>query len=428
MTALLGVDLTGRLVVVAGGGPAAARRTLALLTAGARVRVVAPQLCEDLAELAAAGDVEWRDHDAAPGDLTGAWLVHAATGDRRSDAALAGWAQDRRVWCVVADDATVGSARTPAVTRHGDVLVGVVELGDDGDAARAAAVRDDLAAHLRAGRGDLRRRGPRRDGAAAPGTVTLVGGGPGDVELLTVRGRRALAEADVVVADRLGPRDVLRELRPGVEVVEVGKAPGHHPVPQEEINRILVERAQRGQAVVRLKGGDPFVLGRGGEEVHACREAGVPVVVVPGVSSAIAGPALAGIPVTHRGTSTSLHVVSGHDGLDAAALVALRERAGTVVVLMGVALLGRISAEALAAGADPRLPAALVEDATLPTQRVTYATVATLPARAAAVGVRAPAVLVIGDVAAPGLLDAVAPSEDRSGAVAPSGRPGPGEP
>lgn len=410
MTSLLGIDLTDRLVLVAGGGPRAARRTLALLAAGAQVRVVAPALCEDLADLAAAGDVTWRPDDVREADLTGTWLVHAVTGDRALDAAVASWAAERRLWCVVADDdGAAGSARTPAVTRHGDVLVGVVTVGAH-DAERSGAVRDDLAAHLRAGGADLRARRERAERGEG-GHVTLVGGGPGDLELLTVRGRRAIAEADVVVADRLGPRDVLRELRPGVEVVEVGKTPGHHPVPQHEINRILVERAQRGQAVVRLKGGDPFVFGRGGEEVLACREAGVAVTVVAGVSSALAAPAAAGIPLTHRGVTAAFHVLSGHEGLDAAALVALREGSATVVVLMGVTMLGRIAEQALAAGVDPATPVAIVENGTLPGQRVIRADLAAVVERATEAAVAAPAVIVLGDVAADGLLDAAAAAE-----------------
>jgi len=186
----------------------------------------------------------------------------------------------------------------------------------------------------------------------------------------------------------------------------VGKTPGHHPVPQHEINRILVERAQRGQAVVRLKGGDPFVFGRGGEEVLACREAGVAVTVVPGVSSALAAPAAAGIPLTHRGVTTAFHVVSGHDGLDSAALVAVRDASATVVVLMGVTMLAALADQAIAAGADPATPVAIVESGTLPTQRVTRDRLDAIAARAAAVGVRAPAVVVIGDVAAEDLLAA----------------------
>lgn len=399
MSTLLALDLLGRRVVVVGGGPVAARRAAALVADGAEVVVVAPDACEPLRELAARGDVRWERRDVQEDDLDGVWLVHTATGDRATDTAVGRWAAGRRVFCVDAADAGRGTARTPATTTVGDVTVGVVSTGAP-DPARSAVVRDALAATLREGRVDLRARRPR-----GQGRVVLVGGGPGDPGLLTLAGRRALAEADVVVVDRLGPTAVLDELAPGVEVVDVGKTPGHHPVPQHEIGRILVEQAQRGRLVVRLKGGDPFVYGRGGEEVLACREAGVPVEVVPGVSSALAAPAAAGIPLTHRGTVGALHVMNGHDGWDAAGLVGLRDRTCTVVVLMGVATLGELVDEALAAGVDPGTPAAVVEDATLPSQRVTRASVAELPAAAAAAGVRAPAVVVLGAVAADGLLD-----------------------
>jgi uroporphyrin-III C-methyltransferase/precorrin-2 dehydrogenase/sirohydrochlorin ferrochelatase len=232
----------------------------------------------------------------------------------------------------------------------------------------------------------------------------LVGGGPGSADLLTLRGRRALAEADVVVTDRLGPRSVLAELPSDVEVVDVGKRPDHHPVPQEEIHRILVDRARRGLTVVRLKGGDPFVYGRGGEEVVACRAAGVPVEVVPGISSALAVPAAAGIPLTHRGVVAAVHVVNGHDGLDAAARTALRDGSATVVVLMGVASLETMAAQAIGHGADPSTPVAVVENGTTDRQRTTRAPLHAIAERARAVGVRAPAVVVIGEVAAEGLL------------------------
>lgn len=410
MTTLLGVDLRGRRVLLVGGGPVAARRAAALRADGAVLRVVAPDVCEDLAELVEAGDaegpvdgaadrpaVEWRPREVQEGDLDDVWLVHTATGDRTTDDAVAAWAAERRLWCVVASRAERGTARTPATAAVGDVRLGVLS-GREPDPGRARAVVGALAATLREGRVDLRRHRPGR------GRVVLVGGGPGDPELLTLRGRRALAEADVVVTDRLGPTAVLADLPPDVEVVPVGKTPGHHPVPQEEINRILVERAGRGQVVVRLKGGDPFVYGRGGEEVLACRAAGVDVTVVPGVSSALAAPAAAGIPLTHRGTTAALHVVHGHDGLGAAALVALRDRSATVVVLMGVESLPRLVAEALAAGVAPDLPVAVVESATTARERTTRARLADVVARAAVVGVRAPAVLVLGDVADAGLL------------------------
>ncbi|WP_265520116.1 uroporphyrinogen-III C-methyltransferase [Oerskovia flava] len=409
MTSLLGLDLAGRTVLVAGGGPVAARRARALHDDGALLRVVAPQVCEDLADLAAAavpGTVRWDPREVAEHDLDDVWLVLAATDDRAANARLAGWADARRLWCVNAGAAHEGSARTPATTRSGDVLVGVVSdvattRPQGADPRRVRAVRDALAEHLRSGGADQRR---RRTVPGAPGHVVLVGGGPGAVDLLTVRGRRALAEADVVVTDRLGPVDVLEELAPGVEVIDVGKTPGHHPVPQHEINAILVEQAQRGRHVVRLKGGDPFVYGRGGEEVLACREAGVPVEVVPGISSALSVPALAGIPLTHRGTVAAFHVISGHAGLDEAALVSVRDRAATLVILMGVTMLGHIADQALAAGADADLPVAIVERGSTPSQRVTRARLGDVAVRAQEAGVRAPAVIVIGDVAAEGQL------------------------
>lgn len=398
MSTLLGLDLRARRVLMAGGGPVAARRASALLADGADLRVVAPELCEDLAGLAAAGALEWCRREVVEADLDDAWLVHAATGDRDVDGSVARWASARHLWCVVASAADRGTARTPATAVVGDVRVGVVSEGAP-DPGRTRAVSTALADHLREGRVDLRR---HRGGA---GRVVLVGGGPGDPDLLTLRGRRALAEADVVVTDRLGPTSVLDDLAAGVEVVPVGKSPGHHPVPQEEINRILVERAGRGQVVVRLKGGDPFVYGRGGEEVLACRAAGVDVEVVPGVSSALAAPAAAGIPLTHRGTTAALHVVNGHDGLGAAATLALRERAATVVVLMGVETLPKLVAHALRGGVSADLPVAIVERATTPHQRVTHARLGDVVTEAARVGVRAPAVVVLGDVADPALLE-----------------------
>ncbi|RYV49656.1 uroporphyrinogen-III C-methyltransferase [Pengzhenrongella frigida] len=407
MTALLGLDLTGRRVLVAGGGPVAARRVRALVLDGADVLVVAPQVCEEIAELVGDRSIAWRTAEVAEGDLDGAWLVHTATGDRATDAAVAAWAAARRTWCINAGEASVGSARTPAVARVGEVVLGVVSAGAP-DPRRSRTVRDALAEHLRSGGADLRRRRPAAPGS---GRVVLVGGGPGAVDLLTLRGRRALAEADVVVTDRLGPTAVLDELPGAVEVVDVGKTPGHHAVPQHEINRILVERALRGQVVVRLKGGDPFVFGRGGEEVLACHEAGVPVEVVPGVSSVVAAPAAVGIPLTHRGTTAAYHVLNGHGGLDAAARLILAEKSATLVILMGVAVLGELVADALAHGADPATPVAIIEDGTGAHERVTRAPLDAIVDRARLAGVRSPAVIVIGDVAAPGLLGGGHPTD-----------------
>lgn len=234
------------------------------------------------------------------------------------------------------------------------------------------------------------------------GSVALVGGGPGDPGLITVAGQRLLEAADVVVADRLGPRDLLAGLRPGVEVIEAGKAPGAHQLTQDEINQLIIARALAGKRVVRLKGGDPFVFGRGGEEALACAAAGVPVTVVPGVTSAIAVPAAAGIPVTHRGITQDFAVVSAHlDPSQPGATVdwgALANGPGTLVLLMAIAHLERISAELIKRGRDAATPVAVIREGTLPGQLVLISTLEDVAADVAEAGVRPPAVVVIGEV------------------------------
>jgi uroporphyrin-III C-methyltransferase / precorrin-2 dehydrogenase / sirohydrochlorin ferrochelatase len=402
MTTLVGLDLTGRRVVVAGGGPVAARRATALARDGAVVTVVAPQLCEDLVDAVADCTVTWVDRDVEEADLERAWLVHAATDDRDVNARVAQWATSRRVWSVCASDAELGSARTPATTEHAGLVVGVVSDGD-ADPRRVRMVRDQLQATLHAGEVDLR---ARRRGAGSGGRVVLVGGGPGAADLMTIRARRALAEADVVVTDRLGPTSVLADLPDDVEVIDVGKTPGLHAVTQDEINRVLVDHALRGRVVVRLKGGDPFLFGRGGEEELALAAHGIPVEVVPGVSSALSAPAAAGIPVTHRGTVAAVHVAHGHGRLDDTAVGAVVRGEATLVVLMGISLLADHVSRLLGAGASEDVPVAVVEDASLPTQRVTRATLSTIATACAARGVRAPAVVVVGAVAAEGFLAA----------------------
>ncbi|MCI2239375.1 uroporphyrinogen-III C-methyltransferase [Paenibacillus sp. TRM 82003] len=402
----LHLDLAGRRVLVAGGGPVAARRAADLVAAGADVHVVAPALCEDLRDLLA--QLTWHEREAVAGDVEGTWLVHTATGDPATDGALAAAAEERRTWCVRADDATASAAWTPAVVhRDGPAGPVTVSVSAGRDPRRARGLKEALARWLDAGGAPLRRE--RVPGH--PGRVTLVGGGPGEVDLMTLRGRRRLAEADLVVVDRLAPTGVLGELGEGVEVVDVGKTPGHHPVPQEEINRLLVEAARTGRHVVRLKGGDGYVLGRGGEEVLACRAAGVEVEVVPGVTSAFAVPAAAGIPVTHRGVSRSVTVVDGHGDLDGAALARL---GGTLVVLMGVSTLPAIAEALLANGKDPATPVALVEAGWTPQQRTTTAPLSEVVRVARDAGVRAPAVVVVGGVVdLAGALTGAVPAADR---------------
>jgi uroporphyrin-III C-methyltransferase len=239
-------------------------------------------------------------------------------------------------------------------------------------------------------------------GSPKVGEVTLVGGGPGDPDLLTIGGLRALREADVVLYDHLAPLACLAETKPGAVLVDVGKLPRGRQTAQTDINALLVEHARTGATVVRFKGGDPFVLGRGSEEWLACAEAGIPVRVIPGVSSAIAGPELAGIPLTHRGLTQSFSVVSGHVGPDHPASTvnwdALAHESGTIVILMGVAHLGEICAGLVARGLAADTPAAIVARAATPDQRTLRGTVGTLPGIAAEAGVEPPALTVIGAV------------------------------
>jgi uroporphyrin-III C-methyltransferase / precorrin-2 dehydrogenase / sirohydrochlorin ferrochelatase len=377
--------LLGRPVLVVGGGPVAARRAKGLLDAGARVTVVAPVASAALQDMADAGLLTWEARTYVSSDVDGVWFVQTATGDSAVDAQVSADAEAQRIWCVNASDHEASAAWTPAVAEVDDVKIAV---NAGGDPRRAMAVRDAVATALETGDLPLRRRRAHR------GSVALVGGGPGDTGLITVRGRRLLGQADVVVADRLGPRELLNELAPDVRVIEVGKTPGHHPVPQAEINRILVEEALNGHRVVRLKGGDPYVLGRGGEEAEYCRQHGVEVEVVSGVTSAISVPAAAGIPVTHRGLAKGFSVVTGHEELSE---VPARPD-HTIVLLMGVGQL-RESASALGkAGLPDGTPVGIVENGYLPDQRVTIGTLGSIADQAEAAGVANPAVIVIGDV------------------------------
>ncbi|WP_036964940.1 uroporphyrinogen-III C-methyltransferase, partial [Promicromonospora kroppenstedtii] len=219
-------------------------------------------------------------------------------------------------------------------------------------------------------------------------------GGPGDTGLITARGRAVLAQADVVVVDRLGPRALLDELAPEVEVIDVGKVSGNHPVPQHEINALLVQHALAGRDVVRLKGGDPYVFGRGGEELAECRAAGIEVEVVPGVTSAVSVPAAVGIPVTHRGVARGFSVLTGHDG--AAQVPGGPDH--TLVLLMGVTHLAKTAEALITADRPADTPAAVVEDGYGPRQRVTVGTLSTIAAEATAANVKPPAIIVVGDV------------------------------
>ncbi len=397
----LGLRLGGRPVVVVGGGPVALRRVGALLSARAVVTVIAPAVVPALQDLAERGHLDWQPRVYAEGDLAGCWLAMACTADPEVNEAVLREADAQRTFCLRADDARTASAWMPATGRSGRATVSV---HGDRDPRRAAALRDAALTAVEALlREEVQPGGSRVDPARTGGRVVLVGGGPGDPGLLTLRGFQALAEADVVVVDRLAPLAVLDGLREGIEIVDVSKIPRGRSTPQEEINAVLVDRARRGLVVVRLKGGDPYVFGRGMEEVLACRDADVPVTVVPGVTSAVAVPELAGIPVTHRGLSQGFTVVSGHaapdDPRSTVDWAALARGGTTIVVLMGVETLPQIVGALLEAGRHGDTPLACVMDGGLPTQQVVRTTLALVVSAGPPPGLRSPAVTVIGAVA-----------------------------
>src|SRR3954464_13111306 len=393
----VGLRLLSRRVVVVGGGQVAHRRVAGLLEARAQVTVVSPDVTPALEALVEPGSLTWVRRRYEPGDLDGAWYAVAATDDPAVNADVAAEADRSRIFCARADDRSASSVWTPAVGRHGELVVGV---HGGGDPQRAIGVRDAVVVGLTDG--SIADRASRAPAVSRGGSVVLVGGGPGDPGLITVRGRQAVAQADVVVADHLAPLSLLESLPPDVEVVDASKLPRGRSMAQEQINTLLVEHARAGRRVVRLKGGDPFVFGRGMEELEACVTAGVPVEVVPGVTSAIGVPGLAGIPVTHRGLTHEFVVVSGHvppghpqSLVDWTALGRLR---GTVVVLMGVDNAPAIAAALVEHGRAPETPVAVVADGSTPTQRTVRTTLDGLAKTMADEGIRPPAVWVVGDV------------------------------
>ncbi len=441
------LDLRGRRAVVIGGGAVAEQKVLGLLSAGAHVTVISPATTPRLAELAARGGIDVRRRPYRTGDLAGAWLAIAGTDDRAANARVWAEAEQEGVLLNAVDDLDHCSFIAPAIHREGDVTVAVSTSGKSpalaarlrqrvgrliGPAeARLCELLGELRPELAARVPDSRARtalwyrivdsdviefvrrgdmeGARErieelvDGpqGVRTGTVYLVGAGPGDPGLITAKGLEILRSAEVVVYDRLVAPPLVAEAPPAAERVFVGKRPhgGGADLAQHEINALLVERARRGLTVVRLKGGDPFVFGRGAEECEALHAAGVPFVVVPGVTSAVAVPAAAGIPVTHRRMASAFAVVTGHEcdggsNLDWAALA----RVPTLVVLMGLSALPEITARLLEHGTDPDTPAAAIGSGTLPAQRVIVATLATLAARVAAEGLEAPATVVVGEV------------------------------
>ncbi|MGI5453201.1 uroporphyrinogen-III C-methyltransferase [Streptomyces sp. CA-249302] len=397
----VGLRLTGRRVVVLGGGQVAQRRLPALIAAGADILLVSPEVTPSVEAMADAGEIGWQQRRYADGDLADAWYALIATSDAEANAAASAEAERHRVWCVRSDDADAATAWTPATGHSEGVTVAVLTTEARGrDPRHTAAIRDAVVEGLRDGTLVAPHHRTRTAG------VALVGGGPGDPDLITVRGRRLLAEADVVIADRLGPRDLLAELPPHVEVIDAAKIPYGRFMAQEAINNALIEHAKQGKSVVRLKGGDPYVFGRGMEELHALAEAGIPCTVVPGISSSISVPGAAGIPVTHRGVAHEFTVVSGHVAPDdERSLVdwpSLAKLTGTLVILMGVDKIGKIAETLVAHGKPADTPVALIQEGTTAAQRRVDATLATVGETVRTQEVRPPAVIVIGEVVSVG--------------------------
>lgn len=353
-----GLDVSGRSVVVCGGSPAALGLITELYASGAALTVIATTVPTTIRDLADRGLLTWQTRDWTEQDLVDAALVVPAAADGPENTRITEAARAAGRLCL-----------TPPATPDSTDLASTTDTGP----------------------------------MPGQGHVTLVGGGPGDPGLLTVAGLAAIKTADVIICDRLAPLAVLAEARPEALVIDVAKIPRGEYTPQERINELLVEHGLAGRQVVRLKGGDNFVFGRGGEELLACTEAGVLVTVIPGVSSAIAAPALAGIPLTHRNltqgvTIVSAHLPPGHPGstLDWAALARANT---TLVIMMGVATLPDVTAELVHQGMDPATPAATIADAGMPSQRSVRASLATIAEATVAAEIKPPAITLIGAVA-----------------------------
>ena len=389
---LVGLRLSGKKVVVVGGGSVAQRRLPRLIAHGADVHVITRSATPAVEGMPG---ITLTLRDYRDGDLEGAWYAIAATDDPAVNAAVVAEADRRHIFCVRADAAREGSAVTPASFEYEGLAVGVLAAGEH---RRSAAIRSAIHEALQQG---LIGEGTPE---ALHGTVALVGGGHGDPELITVRGRRLLAQADVVVADRLAPQELLAELPPHVEVIDAAKIPYGRAMAQDAINQVLIERARAGKFVVRLKGGDPFVFARGYEEVLACTDAGVPVLVVPGVTSAIAVPAMAGVPVTHRAVTHEFVVVSGHVAPGhPESLVnwnALAAMSGTIVLLMAVERIELFAQALLDGGRPAETPVLVVQHGTTALQQTLRATLADVAEKIREEGIRPPAIIVIGAVAA----------------------------
>ncbi|OAK52763.1 uroporphyrinogen-III C-methyltransferase [Rhodococcoides kyotonense] len=390
---LVGLNLSGRRVVVVGGGTVAQRRLPLLISSGARVHVITRAATPAVEAMASFGQITMELREYADGDLDGAWYAIACTDEAGTNAAIVAEAERSRIFCVRADIARDGTAVTPASAEYDGLTLGLLAGGDH---RRSAAVRNAVVEAMHSGL--------IADSTDTPHTgVALVGGGPGDPDLITVRGRKLLAYADVVVTDRLAPPELIAELGPHVEVIDASKIPYGRAMAQEAINQALIDHAKAGKFVVRLKGGDPYVFGRGYEELEALAAEGVPVTVVPGITSAISVPSAAGVPVTHRGVTHEFVVVSGHVAPDHPdSLVdwnALAKLKGTIVLLMAVERIEKFATVLIDGGRPASTPVLVVQEGTMRTQREVRADLATVAEKVKAEGIRPPAIVVVGTVA-----------------------------
>ena len=447
------LSIEGRRAVVVGGGQVAARKVEALLKAGACVTVIAPRLLPRLAARAAAPGLEHLAVPFSPAQLDGAALAVAATDEAGVNAAVSRAAFERRIPVNVVDQPALSSFIFPAIVDRSPLVVAVSSAGGAPVLARRVRAQIEallparlgaLACFMRARREQVRRAlgafarrafweriaggaaasrvlagdeaaaaeifarelrnsrlgAARATGGSGLGEVYLIGAGPGDPDLLTLRALQLLQQADVILYDRLVPDALLERARRDAQLIFVGKEPGEH-ARQTHINALLVALAREGKRVARLKGGDPGVFGRGGEELEVLAAHGIPCLVVPGITAALAAAACAGIALTDRRLSHSLTLVSGHAALDGSlnwqALAAAQQ---TVVFYMGVAHLPRIVARLRAAGAAADLPAALIERATLPGQRTLRSDLGSVAELAGREQVGSPALLIVGTVAA----------------------------
>ncbi|HEY5624472.1 MAG TPA: siroheme synthase CysG [Gammaproteobacteria bacterium] len=443
------VDLEGRACLVVGGGPVAERKIRELLSARADVTVVAPGLTRGLEQLRARAGFDYRRRGFEEADLDDRWLVIAATSDRALNARVAAAAETRQTFCNVVDEAGLCTFITPAVVDRAPITVAISSGGRSPVLVRWVKGVIEALLPIRLGRlaslagrwrervsetisdASERRRFWERvlNGPAAEqmyagrdfqadaaieqaladwhagslrrsGEAYLVGAGPGAADLITLRGRQLLAQADVVLYDRLVGVDILDYARRDAELISVGKQPGRPSIKQEQINRLLVQLVSRGKRVCRLKGGDPMIFGRGGEEIEALVAAGLPFQVIPGVSAVSGCAAYAGIPLTLRGVSRSVVLTTGHTEDSADFDVGPLRHDQTLALYMGVAQYGTVAENLIANGTAPNTSVAIIERGTTDRQRVIVTSLGNLPEAALDNDVRPPALLLIGETTA----------------------------